>query len=111
MLVQALSYREAPAGSVLHVRLTNAVGTYASRPGAVVDAVVIAPLKIDGETVVPAGTILHGKVKSVRRIGLGILHEAASLDLSFDSITLPSGASSRSRELMRCMRMLAKSLD
>ena len=93
MLVQALSYREAPAGSVLHVRLTNAVGTYASRPGAVVDAVVIAPLKIDGETVVPAGTILHGKVKSVRRIGLGILHEAASLDLSFDSITLPSGAS------------------
>lgn len=93
MAVQALTYREVPAGSVLHVRLTNAVGTFASRPGAQVDAVLIAPVKVDGDTVLPVGSIVHGQVKSLRRIGLGIVHEAASLDLIFDSISLPGGAS------------------
>jgi len=93
MVVQALTYREAPAGSVLHVRLTNAVGSFASRPGAPVDGVLIAPVKIEGETVLPVGTVVHGRVKSVRRVGFGILHEAASLDLIFDSISLPGGSS------------------
>jgi hypothetical protein len=93
MVVQALTYREAPAGSVLHVRLTNAVGSFASRPGAPVDGVLIAPVKLEGETVLPVGTIVHGNVKSVRRVGLGILHEAASMDLNFDSISLPGGTS------------------
>lgn len=92
MAVQALTYREAPAGSVLHVRLTNAVGSFASRPGAPVDGVLIAPVKVEGETVLPVGSILHGRVKSVRRIGLGIVHEASSLDLVFDSMALPGGS-------------------
>ncbi len=93
MVVQALTYREAPAGSVVHIRLTNAVGSFASRPGSEVDAVLIAPVKVEGETVLPVGTVVHGRVKSVRRIGLGIVHEAASLDLIFDSISLPGGQS------------------
>jgi hypothetical protein len=92
MVVQAFTYREAPAGSVLHVRLTNAVGTFASHPGAEAEGVLIAPVQIEGDTVLPAGTLVHGRVKSVRRVGLGILHETASLDLIFDSITLPTGA-------------------
>ncbi len=91
MAVQALTYREAPAGSVLHVRLTNAVGSFASRPGSLVDAVLIAPVKVEGETVLPVGTILHGRVKGVRRVGLGVVHEAASLDLTFDALSVPGG--------------------
>ena len=93
MAVQALTYRVAPVGSVLHVRLTSAVGSFASRPGDMVEAVLIAPVKVEGEIILPAGAILHGRVKSVRRVGLGILREASSLDLTFDSITLPGGAS------------------
>ena len=91
MAVQGLIYREAPAGSVLHLRLTNAVGSFASHRGDLVDGVLIAPVKVEGDTVLPAGAIVHGSVKSVRRVGLGILHEAASLDLTFDSIVLPGG--------------------
>lgn len=91
MVVQGLTYREAPSGSVLHIRLTNPVGTFASHRGDVVDGVLIAPVKFEGETVLPSGTVVHGTVKSVRRIGLGILHEAASLDLIFDSVVLPGG--------------------
>src|SRR5579862_1834791 len=94
MVVQAITWREAPAGSVLHARLTGAVGSFASRPGSPIEAVLIAPVKVDGETVLPTGSLLRGHVKSVRRIGLGILHEAASLDLAFDSIAQP-GSSQR----------------
>ena len=93
MVVQALTFREAPAGSVVHLRLTNAVGSFASRPGDLVDGVLIAPLKVEGETVLPAGTVVYGHVKSVRRIGFGIVHEAASLNLVFDSISLSGGGS------------------
>jgi hypothetical protein len=99
MAVQAITWREAPAGSVLHIRLTNAVGSYASRPGSPVQAVLIAPVKVggetkaDGETVLPTGSVLNGHVKSVRRVGLGLIHEASSLDLVFDSIAVPGGIS------------------
>jgi hypothetical protein len=92
MVVQAITWREAPALSVMHVRLTSAVGSYASRPGSPIEAVLIAPVKVEGETVVPTGSLLRGRVKASRRIGLGVLHEAASLDLVFDSIAVP-GAS------------------
>jgi hypothetical protein len=94
MVVQAITWREAPAGSVLHVRLTSAVGSFASRPGSPIEAVLIAPVKVDGKAILPTGSLLRGHVKSVRRIGLGILHEAASLNLTFDSISEP-GASPR----------------
>ncbi|HEY1759789.1 MAG TPA: LssY C-terminal domain-containing protein [Bryobacteraceae bacterium] len=91
MAVQAITWREAPAGSVLHIRLTGAVGSYASRPGSPIEGVLIAPVKVDGETVLPSGSILSGTVKSARRVGFGIIHESASLDLTFDSISLPGG--------------------
>lgn len=77
---------------MLHVRLTGAVGSFASRPGAPVTAILIAPVKSGGDTVLPPGSMVYGHVKSVRRIGYGVVHEAASLDLAFDSIALPNGA-------------------
>lgn len=92
MAVQALSYRQAPAGAVLHVRLTTPVGSFASRPGAAVEGVLIAPVRVDGETVLPAGSMIRGRVKAVRRVGLGLIHETASLDVNFDSFCLPGGS-------------------
>ena len=92
LAIQALAYRNIPEGSMLHVKLTCAVGSFASRPGAPVAGVLIAPVKSGGETVLPAGSMIYGHVKSVRRIGYGVIHEAASLDLVFDAIALPGGA-------------------
>jgi len=88
-LVQCL----APAGAQLHVRLTSAVGSYASRPGSPVRAVLIAPVIVDGATLVSAGSTLSGRVKAVTRVGLGIRHETAGLDLDFDQLTSPDGSS------------------
>jgi hypothetical protein len=80
-----------PAGSQLHIRLTTTVGSYASAPGSPVSAVLIAPLILDGETILPAGSALSGKVKAVTRVGLGLRHETAGLDLEFNELTVPGG--------------------
>jgi LssY C-terminus len=82
----------APAGTQLHVRLTQAVGSYASRPGSAVHAVLIAPVTFDGREVLPAGSTVDGEIASVRRVGLGVLHETASLGLDFSRATPPDGA-------------------
>jgi hypothetical protein len=88
-LAMLLSGRELPAGTHLEIRLTSAVGTYASKVGSPVAAVLTAAFIADHEVLLPAGSKLSGQVKAVRRVGLGIVHETAALTLEFDRITLP----------------------
>src|SRR5471032_490781 len=83
--------RQAPAGTEVHIRLTTTVGSYASRAGAGVSAVVIAPVMVDGETFLPAGRVVSGNVRSAKRVGLGLRHETATLDLEFNQMALPGG--------------------
>jgi hypothetical protein len=84
---QCVVWNVAPAGTALHVRLTHAVGSYASRVHSPVEAVLISAVKSGGDTTIPAGSLLSGEVKSVRRVALGFIHETASLDLNFNSVT------------------------
>lgn len=84
-----LTIREVPAGTHLEIRLTSTVGTYASKAGSPVSAVLIAPVRVGGELLLPAGSFLTGTVKSVRRVGLGIVHETAAMSIEFDEIILP----------------------
>jgi len=82
---------ELPAGTQLHVRLINAIGSYASKVGAPVNAVLIAPAVVDNQVLLPVGSVLSGAVKRVNRVGYGIRHETASLDLAFTNLTFPRG--------------------
>jgi hypothetical protein len=86
-----VSTATAPTGTELHIRLTTPVGSYASKPGMPVKAVLIAPVHAAGGTLLPAGSTVLGTVKSVTRVGLGILHETARLDLQFRNVTLSNG--------------------
>jgi hypothetical protein len=45
----------------------------------------------DGQTLMPAGSVVSGSVKRVVRVGLGIPHETASLDLEFNRVAMPGG--------------------
>jgi hypothetical protein len=83
-----LTCKQAPPGTQLHIRLTSAVGSYASRTGTPVQAVLIAPVRAGGETLLPAGTSVLGTIKSVKRVGWGIVHETAALELDFNRLTL-----------------------
>ena len=88
-----LTIREVPAGTRLEIRLTSTVGSYASKAGSPVSAVLIAPVHVGGELLLPAGSILTGTVKSVRRVGLGVVHETAAMSLDFNQIILPDDES------------------
>ncbi|MGD0364609.1 MAG: LssY C-terminal domain-containing protein [Bryobacteraceae bacterium] len=83
--------RKAPAGTPLHIRLTTTVGSYASEAGTPVSALLIAPIMVDGQTVMPAGSVVSGTVRRAARVGLGIRHETAALDLEFNRAQLPGG--------------------
>ena len=91
LALNLLATRQVPSGTQLHIRLTTAVGSYASRAGDAVNAVLIAPVVAGGETILPAGSVISGRLKSVQRVGLGFIHELAALDLEFTGITAPNG--------------------
>lgn len=87
--IAALGNHTLPERTPLHIRLTTAVGSYASLRGSPVSAVLIAPVISEGKIVLPAGSTVSGEVKSVTRVGLGLRHETAALTLGFDQITPP----------------------
>jgi opacity protein-like surface antigen len=91
VVVSALAGRELPTGTLLELRLRNEVSSFSSRPNDPVLAVLIAPVRLEGEVRIPAGAIVTGRVESVRRIGLGLVHETAALRMAFDQLELPSG--------------------
>jgi len=84
--MQSMSSVEVPRGTLLRVRLEKAVGSFASLPGSPVQAVLIAPVKVDGVVMFPVGSIVKGEIAAVQRVGLGIVHETAALKIRFTSI-------------------------
>ncbi len=89
-----IALRQAPAGSQLHIRLNAPVGTYSSKAGSAISAILIAPvLASGGDVLLPSGSLLNGIIKRSQRVGYGIAHETASLDLQFHEIILPDGRS------------------
>jgi len=91
LAIAVLTNRPLPQGTQLHVRLNTTVGSYASTPGSPVSAVLIAPVTLDGETALQAGSTLSGRVKAVTRVGFGVRHETAGLELEFNQLTPPAG--------------------
>ena len=94
--LELMAMRPIPTGTQLHVRLATTVGTYASKIwNSVCRRFCIAPVTWGaGETVIPEGSVLSGSVKSVRRVGFGIvLGENRSARIDFNQVTLPDGES------------------
>jgi LssY C-terminus len=91
LALNLLATRQLPAGAQLHIRLTTPISSYASHAGDRVDAVLIAPVVSNGEIVFPAGSLVSGKLKSVQRVGFGLVHELAGFDLEFSGIATPGG--------------------
>ena len=91
LALNLLATRQLPPGAQLHIRLTTPISSYASRAGDPVDAVLIAPVVSNGEIVFPDGSLVSGKLKSVQKVGFGLVHELAGFDLDFTSIATPDG--------------------
>jgi hypothetical protein len=85
-------YREVriPAGTKIGVRLNTGVSSSASRVEQPVDATVIAPLRIGGAQVIPAGSRVKGDVVAAQRSGK--VKGRARLAIRFRTLTVGSEA-------------------
>jgi hypothetical protein len=74
---------ELAAKPVFEVRLAHPVSSVKSPVGAPVRAVVVSPAVADGGLYLPSGTTVYGYVARVSRVGLGLRHERAELEIHF----------------------------
>jgi len=81
---------EPPAVVPVSARLLTALSSYHSKAGDEVEAVISAPVCFDG---VPIETDarLGGVVERVHSVGLGVVHETASLRFRLEQLWLPDG--------------------
>ena len=87
-----LVYASTPgSGLRVEARLLHSISTYTTRAGATTEALVTTSLCRPDGSELPEGTTLRGVVKRVHRVGLGLVHETASLQLDFDRLHLPDG--------------------
>lgn len=80
-----------PRGSELEVRLLHRVGSRISRVGDQVRAVIITPVFDHDTILLPAGAIVSGVIEHLDRLGLGLRHTDARLDLRFTELHLSDG--------------------
>src|SRR5258708_9295669 len=79
-------------GKSFWVRLVDPVASYSSKPGTFIRAVLIQSPDCDGAPVFPAGLEVDGQVVAARKVGLGFVHETASLEIIFDRIVTADGS-------------------
>lgn len=84
----ALACDELPAGQSLWIRLVSPISTYSAQVGDPVHAVVTQDLTCGDDILLPMGTPMEGVVRSKRKVGWGIRHETAALELEFSRATI-----------------------
>ncbi len=88
----ALACESLPAGQTLWIRLSSPISSYDAKAGDTVHAVLIEAVTCGSGEIFPVGTGIDGRVVSVRKVGWGIRHETAGLQLQFDRV-IPSEGS------------------
>jgi hypothetical protein len=80
------------AGSLFWVRLTAALSSYTAKPGMPVHGFLLKSPECDKAPVLSIKVRVEGHVLSVHRVGLGLWHETAALEIGFSRF-LPQGGS------------------
>src|SRR3984957_17208824 len=79
------------AGTRLEIRLKEPISAYTTVKGTKISGVLIAPLTEGGDMLLPLGTTVEGTVVEVRKVGIGVVHETARIQLQFDRVVLSDG--------------------
>src|SRR5664279_6313855 len=88
----ALACDQLPAGEPLWIRLAAPVSTYSAQVGDPIHAVLTQDVTCGGDVVLPMGTPIDGVVRSKRKVGWGIRHETAALELEFNQASGADGS-------------------
>ncbi|HLW79415.1 MAG TPA: hypothetical protein VKU44_07425 [Terriglobia bacterium] len=78
-----------PSGTTLHFRLIQTLSARVNYPGDTFTALVSEPLTLSGQTLIPAGATLTGRVASVKRPGR--ISGVGEMRLLAQSLALPDG--------------------
>lgn len=78
-------------GEKIWVRLLQPVSSYSGKAGDKVEAMVIESPTCAGAEEIAPGTLVEGKIKSVRRVGMGLVHETAAVRVDFDDLLTKDG--------------------
>src|ERR1700761_5166250 len=89
----ALSAETIPAGTPLEIRIQQPISSYSTRAGIKITGILISPVSEGGKILVPLGTTIQGSVTEVRKVGLGVVHETAAVEVKFDHLVLSDGTS------------------
>ena len=81
-----------PDGQLLWIRLSSPVSTYTAHVGDAVHAVLTQDVDCGDDVLLPMGTTIDGVVRSKRKVGWGIRHETAALELEFNQVTAADGS-------------------
>jgi len=79
---------ELPVGQMLEVRLRHGLHSYSAKAGERVEAVVAAPVLFYGTVGIPTGSLLTGTLRKVHRVGFGLVHERALIEMNFDRLEI-----------------------
>lgn len=79
------------AGTQFWVRLTDPVSSYDAKPGTLVRGLLLKSPECDNAPVLSTKVPVEGKVLSVHRVGLGLWHETAALEIVFFRLLQPGG--------------------
>jgi hypothetical protein len=91
LVVAAPAIAELPSGTIIEVRLLTPVSSYSSRAGTEIRASVLGAVCQQSGVPFPAGTVVSGIVKAIRRVGLGLVRETARMELDFRDLHLQDG--------------------
>ncbi len=80
-----------PPKTILEVRIQQPISSYSTPEGTKITGVIISPVNEGGRILLPLGTTIEGSVVKIRKVGLGIAHETAEIDLKFERLVLSSG--------------------
>lgn len=80
-----------PPATTLHLRLQTEVSSFGSKVDTPVQMVLIQPILLNGQIVLPLGSEVRGFISKVRRIGLGFGRETALIDFQLNEIRVPGG--------------------
>lgn len=80
-----------PAGARFGVRLTQELSSLKTHEGDTVKTVSITPVVVDGEILIPKGSIVEGTVVKANNVGWGFKHETASLTIKWTKATTTDG--------------------
>jgi hypothetical protein len=90
--VSSLACNQLPAGQSLWIRLKDPISTYTAKVGDPVHAVLTQDLVCGHDVLAPMGTPIQGTVRSKRKVGWGIRHETAALELEFNQLSFADGS-------------------